>query len=232
MDAHLTAAAGRVPGGADGRCRLAGPLPEPGDPGRLRARAAADLRARLRARPGAAAAPVARSQANTSEAAWEVLAGERATAAARPPRPARRRPRRLPGRRSGRSTGLLRADFEPDVTGRRRSSAAALDAATEMARAARRRRRPRDHRPHPPRRPAAERSRVAAARRRPPPQHRQLGLRLGLPPPRRTRPTPTGRERSPGSRTTARRAASQLLLDRSHEEMIDLVAARPASADG
>ncbi len=47
---------------------------------------------------------------------------------------------------------------------------------------------PHDHRPHPPRRPRRGRRRVAAARRRPAPQHRQLGLRGRLPPPRR----PTG----------------------------------------
>ena len=110
---------------------------------------------------------------------------------------------------------LLRSDFEPDI------SAAAIfrsgvDAATELARAAAGRRRPRDHRPHPPRRPRRGRSRLAAGRRRPPPQHRQLGLRLRLPPPRHAaRPLLAGnRHLARGQRPAAARAAAARALPR------------------
>ena len=46
-----------------------------------------------------------------------------------------------------------------------------------------------------------------------PPQHRQLGLRLRLPPPRHARPAPTGPGPSPGSRTSGPPRRVQLLLD-------------------
>ena len=101
---------------------------------------------------------------------------------------------------------LLRASFDPDLSAggdhpqrhRRRHRGGPPPA---------HRRRPHDHRPHPPRRPRRGARRVAAARRRPSPQHRQLGLRRRLPPPRRTAQPLLAGNRHLGRGRRARRVA-------------------------
>ena len=118
--------------------RACGPLPDAADPGRLRARAAPDLRLRLRPRPGRAGS---RAATRPSERAWRTLSG-RDRRAAEPAPAAARAPSR-----AGFPAGvwalnrLLRADFDADL------SAAAItrsgiDAATELARRLRDRRPP------------------------------------------------------------------------------------------
>jgi UDP-2,3-diacylglucosamine pyrophosphatase LpxH len=111
--------------------RFAGPVPDPATP--------ADYERRVRPVYGLGygiaqvrSAPVVRSQANTSEAAWEVLSGERNGGG-----PARRA--RLAAVRAGFPTAiwalnrLLRADFDPDITPAAIFNGA-LDAAGETAR--------------------------------------------------------------------------------------------------
>ena len=167
--------------------RASGPLPHPRHRRRLRARPAPDLRASPTASPRCGRSSAARN--GPSERAWEML-GRRTRQ-----QPARRAAARpavaggFPPRSVWRSTACCAPTSTP-TSRRRRSPAAASTPPTEMAR-----RLGIDdahvitghtHRG----RPAAERSRVAPPRRRPPPQHRQLGLRLRLPPPRARRPSP------------------------------------------
>src|ERR1700710_802077 len=78
------------------------------------------------------------------------------------------------------------------------------------------RRPPRDHRPQPPRRPQPGRGELAPARRRPAAQHRQLGLRLGLPQSRQPAQLLLARHRhlARGRRPAAPRAAAPRPLPR------------------
>ncbi len=119
-----------------------------------------------------------------SERAWKTISGEQPGRGPRPPR-ACSAPRSAAGVPAGdlehQPAAALRLRRRPLRRGDLRQRRRRRDRARRPARP---RRRPPDHRPHPPRRPVRGRRRVAAARRRPPPQHRQLGLRLRLPPPR------------------------------------------------
>ncbi len=154
--------------------------PDPATPADYERVAAADLWPRLRARrdrPGSPAPPCPRSEPGARSRA----AIARAAGPARPPRkrPSRPASRAASGSSTASSAPASTPNFSPASISR-----SGIDAATEMSRRLRDRGRPHDHRPHPPRRPRRERGRVAAARRRAPPQHRQLGLRGRLPPPR------------------------------------------------
>ena len=211
-----------------GRCARGGRPPEPGDARRLRARPAPDLRLRLRPRRGRPARSK-RDPALRARLALDLRPRRAATAPAR----RRRRPPSAPASRpaSGRSTGSLRADFDADL------SAAAITrsgiaAATEMARRLRIDGGPRDHRPHPPRRPRRERRRVAAA---PAAAASTTPAAGSSPTPSTTparRPAPTGRGRSPGSRTRGRRGACACSTERTRDELASAVqrTAEPARA--
>ena len=161
---------------------------------------------RGRARPRAA---------GPSERAWEVARRRRNGGSAPPRAP------RPPSRRRSRPAiwalnRLLRADFDArhlrrgDLPQRRRRrrprwrAGCGIDAAHVIT--------GHTHRAGPLR----GRSRVAAPRRRPPPQHRQLGLRLRLPPPRHAaQPLLAGhRHLARGRGAAAPRAAAARALPR------------------
>ena len=151
----------------------------------LRARPAPDLRTlRFGVAQGASGARARDAEQPLRERLAADLGGDRRRGRAPPPRHARRsrrpasrssvwRPQPSAARANLRPTSRSAAITRSRGRGRARDGAAAGD-----------RRRPRDHRPHPPRRAPHRGRALVAARRWPAPQHRQLDLRLGLPPPR------------------------------------------------
>ena len=208
MDCHMTLPRAECLAAAT-LMRAFGPVPEPGGAGRLRAGAAPGLRLLLRrsprpslalraTRPSEArlAAISGRDRPAGAPAAQAAIAGRASAPASRPTIWALNR--------------LLRSELRARhlAGGDLRSGVDGGDRAGARLRA---RRRPRDHRPHPPRRP----ERRAKPRGRWPAAAASTTPAAGSSPPPSTtparRPAPTGRGRSPGSRTRGRRAASRLL---------------------